>query len=140
MTPREGDTVWFYFRHAHGVAEEADGYRIEIFTGMSEMRCRPALVIRVGATDTDPMTTGFVLHMRSGRVEVPPATHLDLEVAFSEDDRIEAPGGVVLRPATTQPGVRPEEGPEPGKLGRGWPQHGRWADRPHPSMKVTAAA
>lgn len=130
MTPKIGGTVWFFFRHAHGVAETVDGgHTIEMFTGASEMRCRPAVILAVGKPDTDPLTTGFVIEMRSGQVTVPAATPLDLKVEFADDDRIEMPGGVVLRPSRLQPCVLPHDGPQPGTLGRGWPQHKRWADR-----------
>lgn len=140
-TLKVGGRVWFFFRHAHGVAEKTEsGHTIELFTGVSEMRCRPAVILSVGAPDTNPLTTGFIIEMRSGQVTVPAATPLDLKVEFTADDRIEMPGGVVLRPDRIQPSVLPHDGIEPGKLGRGWPQDRRWADRPHASAKVAASA
>lgn len=136
-----GDQVWFFFRHAHGVSETTEsGHTIELFTGVSEMRCRPAIILAVGEPDTNPLTTGFVVDLSSGAIAVPPATPLDLKVEFANDDRIEMPGGVVLRPSRIQPHVIPHDGPEPGKLARGWPQHRRWADRPHASVKVAISA
>lgn len=140
MIPAVNDTVWFFFRHAHGVPEDIDGHVIELFTGMSEMRCRPAKVVRVVTTSPDLVAYGLAIDLRTGIVDERPLAMLDLEIAFEDEDRIEMPGGVVLRPGRQQPDVLPHDGLEPGKLGRGWPQDRRWADRPHASHRVKEVA
>lgn len=114
---KAGDRVWFFFRHAYGAPEiTPSGHEIEMFTGMMEMRCRPATVVEVVHGTPER-------RLPAGRMTIPiqGTAPLHLDVDFD-------------------PFVEAHDGLEPGKIGRGWPCHRRWAYEPHASAKTAAMA
>jgi hypothetical protein len=115
FVPKVGDLVYFYFLHAFSEKRvcHIDGDVTELYSGRSEMRCRPARVVEV------------VYEYEEG-------ANLQLEVEFQDDDRcLVGSDGVVHRLSRKQhatPCCNHFDGH--GRVGIGWPRDRQWGDKP----------
>ncbi len=121
-----GDRVWYYFQHAFGrVAQIDEVTHIEVFTGKTEMRCRPARVVAIDLVSEEHIA----LDVRAAAVLARPRCYLTLDVEFGDDDRQLVPGGVVYRYERRQDGTPDHIGPgwRGPVLGHAWPDDHTWA-------------
>lgn len=101
---KPGDRVWYYFQHAFSKVEQIDEVaHIEVFTGKTEMRCRPARVLVMEAFDG--------------------AWWAGLQVEFDDSDRRLHTGGVVQRFERDQYGALEADSAPP----RMWPSDHTWS-------------
>ncbi len=114
FVPKVGDLVYFYFLHAFSEKRvcHIDGDVTELYTGRSEMRCRPARVAEI-------------------ECEYEEGAILLLEVEFQDDDRALLGGGETVHRLFRKQYAIPcrNHADGHGRVGIGWPRDGQWGDK-----------